>query len=153
MTDNLVSVEAQHEYSTTNGKSETRIFVKMYVDAVRTGLIADMGARNWTTLCVISSFMSSEGQCYPTQAQIAKGLGVSRQTANAYVKGLLEYRWENKPVVVAVKGRAEKGRFDNTRYTVSRISNLEIFDGKGMTVSSVADTITADTANVDTKKN
>lgn len=151
--DNLISVESQREYSVTDGKSQTRIFVKMYVDAVRTGLIADMGVKNWTTLCVIASFMDAEGQCYPTQAQIAKGLGVSRQTANAYVKGLIEYRWEGKPVVVSMKGRAGKGRFDNTRYTVSRISNLEIFDGKGMTVSKPTDTVTTDTANVDTKKN
>ncbi|GIN89878.1 hypothetical protein J22TS1_09290 [Siminovitchia terrae] len=41
--DNLVSIEAQTEHSLTTGKSETRIFVKMYVDAVRSGLIADMG--------------------------------------------------------------------------------------------------------------
>src|SRR5690606_41320631 len=30
--DNLVSIEAQTEHSLTTGKSETRIFVKMYVD-------------------------------------------------------------------------------------------------------------------------
>lgn len=38
---NLVSVERQSEYSITEGKTETRIFVKMYVSAVRDGLIAD----------------------------------------------------------------------------------------------------------------
>lgn len=40
----LVSVESQSEYNLTSGKSETRIFVKMYVDAVKKGLIADIGA-------------------------------------------------------------------------------------------------------------
>lgn len=128
MTENkLVSVEAQTEHSLTSGKSETRIFVKMYVDAVRSGLIADLGARKWTTLCVIASFMDAQGNCWPTQEHIAKGLGVSRQTAGKYVNELLEYRWQGKALVTAVKVR-EGGRFDNMRYTVLPVSNLEIFN-------------------------
>lgn len=88
----LVSVESQTEHSLTTGRSETRIFVKMYVSAVRDGLIADMGAKNWTTLCVIASYMDAQGNCYPTQEMIANGLGVSRQTANKYINELLAYR-------------------------------------------------------------
>lgn len=128
MRDNsLVSVESQTEYSIDRQKHETRIFVKMYVDAVRTGLIADMGAKNWTTLCVIASHMNEKGECYPTQDQIANGLGVSRQTANKYVNDLLEYRWQGQPVVRVVKER-ENGKFTNNRYTVLPVSNLEIFN-------------------------
>ena len=123
----LVSVERQHEYSIEKGETETRIFVKMYVDAVRSGLIADMGPKNWTTLCVIASFMNEKGECYPTQDQIAKGLGVSRQTANKYVNDLLEYRWQGQPVIRVIKER-EKGQFTNNRYTILPVSNLEIFN-------------------------
>lgn len=39
MSQNLVSVESQTEHSVTSGKQQTRTFIKMYVDAVRTGLI------------------------------------------------------------------------------------------------------------------
>lgn len=123
----LVSVESQSEYSLESGKSETRIFVKMYVDAVRDGLIADMGPKNWTTLCVIASFMNEKGECYPTQSQIAKGLGKSRQTANKYVNDLLDYRWNGKEVIRSVKERDENGRWENMRYTVLPVSHLTIF--------------------------
>ncbi len=127
---NLVSVEAQTEHSMTTGKKETRIFVKMYVDAVKQGLIADIGDSNWRTLCVIASFMDVDGNCWPTQDQIAKGLGVSRQAASARVRKLTEYRWQGRPLVNAVKVRTEKGTWDNTRYTVLPISQLTIFEGE-----------------------
>ncbi|WP_307475597.1 helix-turn-helix domain-containing protein [Cytobacillus purgationiresistens] len=111
----------------TSGKEEKEIFLKMYVAAVRSGLIAKLGPKNWTTLCVIASHMNEKRQCYPTQSQIAKGLGVSRQTANKYVNDLLAFRWEGKPVIRSIKDRDEHGRWDNTRYTIMSVSCLAIF--------------------------
>lgn len=127
----LVSVETQSEYSVTTGRHETRIFLKMYVDAVKSGLVADMGSENWTTLCVIASFMDERGECYPTQDLIAKGLGVSRQTANKYVNRLLKYRWNDHAIINAIRMREKgSGRWENIRYTVLPISQLTIFDGE-----------------------
>src|SRR5690606_28011196 len=134
---NLVSVETQSEYSVTTGKRETRIYVKMYVDAVKHGLIADMGDENWRTLCVIASFMNEKGECFPTQEQIAKGLGVTRQTAARRIKRLLEYRWNGREVITAVKMRDKKGRWENTRYTVLPISQLRIFDAEPEDLTSM----------------
>ncbi|WP_018755145.1 helix-turn-helix domain-containing protein [Paenibacillus terrigena] len=129
-TNNLVSIETQTEYSVTSGTTETRIFVKMYVDAAKCGLIADMGPQNWTTLCIIASFMDAQGNCYPTQEQIAGLLGVNRQTANRYVKRLLTYRWNGQAVLRATQGRSKGGTWENTRYTVLPISQLTIFDSE-----------------------
>lgn len=131
MTENkLLSVESQSEYSLDTGKKETRIFVKMYVDAVKSGLIADMGADNWQTLCVISSYMGEDGTCWPTQSQIAKGLGVSRETANRRVKKLESYRWQDKPLIEKVRKRQKDGRWENARYTILPVSQLRIFDAQ-----------------------
>ncbi len=126
----LVSVESQTEHSLTDGKKESKIFLKMYVDAVKEGLLADMGDSNWRTLCVIASFMDERGDCYPTQAQIAKGLGVSRQAASRRIRNLLDYRWQGREIIRAVKARTEEGRFENTRYTVLPISQIRIFDAQ-----------------------
>ncbi len=134
---NLVSVEAQTEHSLTTGKSETRIFVKMYVDAVKHGLLADMGDSNWRTLCVIASHMDVNGNCWPTQSQIAKGLGISRQAASARIRKLIDYRWQGRPLVEAVKVRTDKGTWDNTRYTVLPISQLRIFEAEPEDLSSM----------------
>jgi uncharacterized membrane protein len=126
---NLVSVETQSEYSMTDGKKETRIFVKMYVDAVKTGLIADIGAERWQTLCVLASFMNADGECYPTQDLIADALNIRRETANRRIKSLCDYRWEGRPLVVKKQSRDfEKQTFNNVRYTIMSKSHLAIFD-------------------------
>ncbi|KAA8750202.1 helix-turn-helix domain-containing protein [Paenibacillus sp. UASWS1643] len=132
----LISVESQTEYSVTSGATETRIFVKMYVDAAKAGLIASMGAQNWTTICVIASFMDAAGNCYPTQEQIARHLGVNRTTANRHVRNLVNYRWNGRPVIRAVRDRTEKGTWQNTRYTVLPISQLAIFDAEPVALGS-----------------
>jgi Helix-turn-helix domain len=138
---NLVSVETQSEYSVTTGRRETRIFVKMYVEAASSGLIADMGAERWQTLCVLASFMDANGDCYPSQEHIAARLGVSRQAAGKRIKSLLAYRWRGRPLVVATKARADgTQRFENTRYTVLPVSQLAIFDGEVEAMSAGADT-------------
>ncbi|OLN23708.1 helix-turn-helix domain-containing protein [Domibacillus antri] len=132
MSDNkLVSVETQQEYDITSGKSETRIFVKMYVSAVKNGLIADMGAERWQTLCVLASFMDAEGRCYPTQYQIASALNIRRETANRRVKSLCDYRWQGRPVVIKEQARSnDTQRWENARYTILPVSQLAIFDGQ-----------------------
>lgn len=132
---NLVSIEAQTEYSITSGKRETRIFLKMYVDAVHSGLIADLGPERWTTLCVLASFMDEDGECYPTQDMIAKRLNISRESANRRIKKLCEYRWDGKPLVVKERRRHERTQqWENTVYTILPISQLAIFGNEPETL-------------------
>lgn len=125
---NLISVETQSELSITTGKKETRIFVKMYVEAVHSGLIADMGPERWQTLCVIAAFMDEKGECYPTQYAIAERLKVARETANRRIKSLCDYRWQGRAVIEKVQSRDhERQTWDNVRYTILPISGLKMF--------------------------
>lgn len=105
----------------------TKIFAKMDVEVVRSGMIADMGAELWATLCVIAVHMDADGRCYPSQAAIGRALGVSRQTANKYVRRLLAYRWRGAPVLVCEKNRGEAGEFSRNIYRVTENSGLTMF--------------------------
>lgn len=105
---------------------DTRIFVKMYVDAVKSGLLADMGAEKWHTLCALAAFMNEKGECYPTQEQIARRIGKTTVTANRRIQRLLKYRWNGEPVISVTKHK--KGEFVNNRYKVLPNSGLTIFN-------------------------
>jgi len=129
--DNLISVETQTEYSITEGKKSSRIFVKMYVDAVHEGLIADLGAERWQTLCVLASFMNADGECYPSQDRIAGALKIRRESANRRIKSLCDFRWNGRPLVVKEQVRKTSSQqWDNTRYTILPLSQLAIFDSE-----------------------
>ncbi|WP_235848494.1 helix-turn-helix domain-containing protein [Litchfieldia alkalitelluris] len=98
------------------------------MDAVHSGLIADMGPERWQTLCTIAAFMNANGECYPTQYMIADRLKVKRETANRRIKSLCEYRWNGKPLVVKEQVRkTETQQWDNVRYTILPVSHLAIF--------------------------
>nr|WP_154895191.1 helix-turn-helix domain-containing protein [Paenibacillus xylanexedens] len=128
-TQRLVSVESQTEYSVTSGATETRIFVKFYVEAVRSGMIADLGPERLQTLIVLASYMGADGTCYPTQWQIANSLGVARETAARRVKALADYRWKGQPLMLRERTRhPDSKKWENTVYKILPISGLRIFD-------------------------
>lgn len=75
--------------------------------------------------------MNAKGECFPTQEQIARGIGTSRTAANKRIRRLLDYRWNDKPVITALKRRSGKGTWENTIYTIMPISQLAIFNNGG----------------------
>ncbi|MDT2248775.1 hypothetical protein P7H16_20245 [Paenibacillus larvae] len=57
MNNNLMSVEKSDGILITSGQTETRIFIKFYVEAVRSGMVADIGPERLQTLIVLASYM------------------------------------------------------------------------------------------------
>jgi hypothetical protein len=150
----LLSVEIQKEFNILQKTWEERVFVKLYVAARTSGLLAAISDRDWKTLCAIATFMDKNGNCYPSQAQIAKALGVSRATANERIASLVNFRFKGQPVVLKTHLRDEKGKFNCCRYTILPLSNLYIFDEDSKsTVSEKSDTVFPESEYPDTNYN
>jgi hypothetical protein len=128
----LVAIEIQKELDVFTKKWEDRIFVKLYVAARTSGLMAAMPDRDWKTLCVLATFMNAKGECFPSQAMLARSLGIHRGTANERVRSLARFRFDGKPVLLVTKqtrASANGTRFARNRYTILPVTKLEIFDG------------------------
>lgn len=105
-----------------------RLFVKFYTDASRSGLMADLGAERWHTLCTLATFMDEKGECYPSQELLAHRMGVSVATANKRIKKLCEYQCDGIPVVTRKVIRDQKTkRCIKTIYRFTGLSPFSIF--------------------------
>ncbi len=156
----LVTVESQRELDLFTGERIERTFVKLYVEARRSGLLSAISDRDWKTLCTLATYMDADGYCFPSQAELAKAMGCSRQMANERVKSLAAFRFQEQAVLLVVKGeRSEQGTWSRNGYRVLPLSNLRIYDN----ISTVptarpqthVPTVSSPTVTVglDTKKN
>ena len=134
----LVSVERQIETNLETGRSQTRMFVKMYFEARDSGLLAALPAELWQTLCCLATYMDSDGYCYPGQRRMARELGIGRQQLNARLKRLVAFRFQGRPVIhVTKERRSDAGQWARNVYKVLPISGLGIFGEKGTPRSPV----------------
>lgn len=107
---------------------DERLFVKLYIDASRSGLIADIGAERWHTLSTLATFMDEKGECYPSQELLAHRLGVkTREAVNRRIKALCDYRWNGEPLVVKRRVRGKRQVFANNVYRLTSVSPFKIF--------------------------
>jgi hypothetical protein len=127
----LVTIQIEKEFDVLEKKWDERVFVKLYVAARTSGLLAAISDRDWKTLCVLATFMDEDGRCFPSQAEIARSLKINRTTANERIRSLAEFRFEGKPVLLVRRVPSEHGRFGHNDYTILPITHLKIFDRNG----------------------
>jgi hypothetical protein len=162
----LVSVEFQTEVDVATGDRERRMFVKMYFEARDSGLLAAIPSELWKMLCCLATYMDENGNCYPSQALIARDLRIRRQRVNERIQALLDFRFHGEPVL-SLKPKARTfGRWTNNVYLIHPVSALKIFDKikpstvsanpdmaeNRLTVSASTDTVITDTVGTDTNK-
>ncbi|QWI73315.1 helix-turn-helix domain-containing protein (plasmid) [Bacillus mycoides] len=109
-----------------DGVQQGEVYVKMFV-GVNRGLMAHLGANLWQLYSALATFMDRDGSCYPSQIQLAKVMGVSRETVNRRMQKLLKMEWKGEPIVTAHKVRTETNQFDNTIYTLNTDLAFRIF--------------------------
>ncbi len=102
-----------------------RLFVKLYLSLRTSGLLAALGDRDLRTLVALVTFMDEESVCYPSQACLARTLGISQPAAGKRVKALLRFR----PLLDALIRRRPDGRYENTIYRIGPEAPFAIFDG------------------------
>jgi len=125
----LVSVESQREFDLFSGRRSERTFLKLYIEARTSGLLAAISDRDWKTLCTLATYMDGDGYCFPSQVELARALGCSRQMANERIKSLSGFRFQGNPIVLVEKdGRTEQGTWSRNGYRILPIANLGIFD-------------------------
>jgi len=124
----LVTVEIQKEYDALEQSWGNRVFVKLFVAARTSGLLKKISDREFKTLIALALYMDENGDCYPSQDQIARDLGLSRETANRRIQSLLRFRFDGKPIVKAARLRNKEGKWDNVRYTILPVAQVKIFE-------------------------
>lgn len=150
----LVTVETQREQDLFSGKLAQRTFVKLYVAARESGLLADISDRDWKTLCTLATYMDGDGYCYPSQAELARAMGCSRQMANERIKSLSAFRFKGQQVLLVVKeGRTGKGEWARNGYRVLPISRLRIYDSPESREQSASANDSADETETTVSRN
>jgi len=126
--DKLIALEIEKEFDVFEKTWENRVFVKLFVAARTSGLLKKMSDREFKTLIALALYMDENGDCFPSQDQIARDLGCSRETANRRIQSLLRFRFNGEPVVHSLKTRNNEGKWDNVRYTILPVAQIKIFE-------------------------
>jgi hypothetical protein len=126
--DKLIALEIEKEFDVFEKTWENRVFVKLFVAARTSGLLKKMSDREFKTLIALALYMDENGDCFPSQDQIARDLGCSRETANRRIQSLLRFRFNGEPVVHSLKTRNKEGKWDNVRYTILPVAQIKIFE-------------------------
>lgn len=123
-----LTIEIEKEFDVFDKTWESKVFVKLFVAARTSGLLKKMSDREFKTLIALALYMDENGDCFPSQDQIARDLGCSRETANRRIQSLLRFRFNGKPVIQAVQVRHKHGEWSNVRYTILPVAQVKIFE-------------------------
>jgi hypothetical protein len=117
---------------TTKRKDMRHLFARMHLSFIEDGLLAainqEAGAGSVIALLVIVKHMDSEGIAYPSQQLIAKESGVTERTAGTWIRSLLSFKWNGRPIMTVEKMDNGKGHLYNV-YRVLPASQWSIFHG------------------------
>jgi len=134
MDNNILTVTHNKEINLANGETISNVFVRVYTSIFTSGLVAKMGSNRFTTLMALAAYMNEEGECYPTQMQLADAIGVHKNTINKYINELLEFEIDGKPLVTRKKVNRGQGKI-SSYYKIHPLSQLAKFKGDVETIN------------------
>lgn len=127
MENKMLTVSIEKEFDVVKKEFNNSIYLRVYTSLFQSGLVKELKATNFTVLLAIASFMDSDGNCYPTQRQIADITGMSLPTVNKSVNELLDFKVGEHTILK--RELVQVGQFKNSYYTVNPVSQIAIFEG------------------------
>lgn len=128
LSEKMLAVSHEVDVDLSNGTKTEQVYVRVYNSIFTSGIVSAIGTSGLTTLIALASFMDENGECYPTQQQIADRIGCHKNTANKYVNDLLEARINGEPIVTRTKLNKGNGLI-YSYYKIHPLSQLAKFDG------------------------
>ncbi|MCY8048436.1 helix-turn-helix domain-containing protein [Bacillus haynesii] len=140
MDSKMFSISFDKEMNKYTNEVESQVYLRVYTSMFTSGLVAEMGIQNFATLMAISSYMNEDGECFPTQRQLAERMGVHRNSVNRYINALLDFKINGKPVVTREIVSQKKGRVSSF-YKIHPLSQIAIFNSgvEGLGTKEVQD--------------
>jgi predicted transcriptional regulator len=135
MSDKMFSISFDKEMNKYTNEVESQVYLRVYTSMFTSGLVSEMGIQNFATLMAVSSYMNEDGECFPTQRQLAERMGVHRNSVNRYINALLEFRVNDKPIVTREIVSQAKGRVSSF-YKIHPLSQIAIFNGQVENIST-----------------
>ena len=112
----FLSICFNTQYDATNKKVIHDTFLKIDVTALRGGLLHHVRGSELTVLLAIASFMNKDGECYPTQRQLADVTGLSLTTVNKAISNLMDVKVNGRNIIERkLRGTGQK---KNSIYTI-----------------------------------
>jgi Helix-turn-helix domain len=128
MESKMFTVSIDKEFDVMKKEFNSEIYLRVYTSLFKAGIVKDLKPTNFTVLLAIASHMDAEGNCYPTQRQIAELTGLTAPTVNKAVNELLDYKVNEVPILK--RELVQVGQFKNSYYTVNPLSQIAIFEGQ-----------------------
>lgn len=86
------------------------LFIKMDIKAIQNGAIKKVGgAKFFTILASIATYMNEKGEAYPSQEKISELSGYSRQTVNKSIGELRTMKIDDDPILSIRQEKTFKG--------------------------------------------
>jgi hypothetical protein len=121
-TQDMFSVKHEVEVNLSSGEVTNNVYVEVFRSVFTSGLVAELGPTNFTTLMALASTMNDKGECFPTQQKLANMIGVHKNTVNRYVNELLEVEFEGKPLVTRKIVNLGRGKI-SSYYTINIVKD------------------------------
>ncbi|TYS68837.1 helix-turn-helix domain-containing protein [Sutcliffiella horikoshii] len=112
-----------------NEEIKDDLFLKVSIENIHGGIVAELGLREYAVLQVIASHADKYGKCFPSQEKLAELCGVSKRTIIRLIDNICAFKVDGKPVLIRETKR-EGEKITKNYYTVLPLSGMVFGDSK-----------------------